>query len=1628
MEVLAETDRWFAKRYHAGQVVRSAHGIETLLGTDRLASRSVVIKTAPLAEVPSSVLLRIEHEAELLRQADPAHLQQLLVVGRSGGLVYQVAPFVAGGPLSSLLAARPLTMRESLTVAGCVLAALSEAHAHGVLHRDVRPANVIVPDGALDRAVLIGFGLQRTERIDLEPAEEQREAALYRSPEQAGVVDREVDERSDLYAAGLILFECLTGRRLFEAATGNEASRRHMTAAVPDLHALGVEAPRILDDVLRHLLQRDPRERYQSAAAALADVREIGAALDRGERQPGWTVGRLDRGRALAEPAFVGRAAELDAMESALARARRGAGGLMLLEAESGGGKTRLLNELAARHADEAWVLRGGANARGRRLPYQLLLGVVDGVVARLRLEPALAEKLRARLGPHAEAIGAVLPELAGVLGASVGVELGPEAFGEARTLRALSVLLDALGDLDPDRPALLLLDDAQWADELSLRLLAEWHRAAHRARRVLLMVALRAEELPTDSALASLGEGVRIRLRPLPRDEIDRLAHSVAGALPSEALEAISRLSGGNPFMVSSALHGLVESGWLVRTQEGWRIDPTREAALKWSPRAAAFLAQRFALLPEPVVRLLTLGAVLGRTFDLDLVVALSGEPAGSAISRLEEARRRHLLWERRRGAAYEFAHDRLRETLLDRLDADERRALHRRVADHLEAQSPSSHYDLAYHYDSAGAPEKALPHALAAAREARGRYALEIAERQYRIAALGAKAADRATRRIVAEGLGDVLTLRGRYAEAAIEFELARGLAPDPVGQATVEGKLGDLEFKRGQMEKAIRSIESALRLLGRSVPQGRTWLRLCLLWELLVQVAHSLFPRWLLHRRPLEGAEPQLLAARLFSRLAYAYWFGRGPLNSAWVHLRELNLVERYPPTRELGQAWSGHAVIVSAIPFFGRAIAYAKRSLELRQKLGDRWGQGQSRNFLGFALYAASRYRECLDECSQAAVLFEQMGDRWELASARWHMAQCHYRLGDLRAAVELGRELHREGVESNNRQYRGSGLEVWVVAARGRVQRELLQAELGPTDDLHTRVSVLKAEGIRLLAVGDPNGARAVLAEARALVKRTGLRGEYATVVDAWRASAERADAEAAAPWDPRERRHRVRRALRRARRAVRAARKFRNSLPHALRELGLSAALAGRGHLARRALDESVEMAYELQAYDERRQSLAARADVGAVLGWPDADTDRREAIRIGTELDGPLGELVDLRRDARPAKLSLADRLPAIAKAGSSLAAALTQEAVGRAIHEAAVAVLRADHGLVLCLAGKDPDGPLLALPGSDDVPWTESLVRRALHESRVVSTSESRAAADGQLPEGVRSALCAPVYVRGSLKGVLYAGQHQIDGLFGEADERLIEFLATLAGCAMENAAGFARVQEALQSRDEFLLVASHELRSPLASLLLRLEELSHRVESPAALWEPEQVTSSVERVRSSAFRLRRLLEHLLDVTRITEGRVELERDTVDLSALVKEAVANLAEQSDASGSPLDLRLAPTMTGPWDAKRLELVVVNLIGNAIKYGRGRPIRVLVDGDERTARLEVEDQGLGIDAGDLSRIFGRFERGVASGEHGGFGVGLWIVRRIVEAHGGVIRVRSAPGAGSTFTVELPRQP
>jgi signal transduction histidine kinase len=232
-------------------------------------------------------------------------------------------------------------------------------------------------------------------------------------------------------------------------------------------------------------------------------------------------------------------------------------------------------------------------------------------------------------------------------------------------------------------------------------------------------------------------------------------------------------------------------------------------------------------------------------------------------------------------------------------------------------------------------------------------------------------------------------------------------------------------------------------------------------------------------------------------------------------------------------------------------------------------------------------------------------------------------------------------------------------------------------------------------------------------------------------------------------------------------------------------------------------------------------------------------------------------------------------------------------------------------------------------------------------------------------------------------------------------------------------------AELREALALRDEFFSVATHELKDPLFSLQLSIQLFRHAAEKQGQV--PPHVRQHLEISQRQADRLARLIDNLLDVSRIANRRLQLDLEALDLCELVADVVNRLQDKAQAAGATFEMKLGEPVIGYFDRMKLEQIVSNLVTNAIKYGGGKPVTIEVQGNEETAVLIVADQGIGIAAKDQERIFQRFERASEGHKKASLGLGLYIVRSLVEAHGGTVAVQSELGKGATFTVTVPRK-
>jgi PAS domain S-box-containing protein len=289
-----------------------------------------------------------------------------------------------------------------------------------------------------------------------------------------------------------------------------------------------------------------------------------------------------------------------------------------------------------------------------------------------------------------------------------------------------------------------------------------------------------------------------------------------------------------------------------------------------------------------------------------------------------------------------------------------------------------------------------------------------------------------------------------------------------------------------------------------------------------------------------------------------------------------------------------------------------------------------------------------------------------------------------------------------------------------------------------------------------------------------------------------------------------------------------------------------------------------------------------------------------------------------------------------------------------------------------------------------------------------------------------GMRSFLSVPILVRGEVLGVLQFATGEGGRAFAAEDLGTAEELGRRAGIAIDNALLYETAQKAIQARDEFLSIASHELKTPMTSLKLQVQMTRRMVDTrenkvPSAARLAKVLDISAVQVD----RLNALVDDLLDVSRIESGKLTYEFENVEIGQLVREMVERYFENLHSAGCQVTVETPELVWVKGDRFRLEQVVLNLLSNAAKYGRSQPVNVVVKSDGGRACILMRDHGIGIAKEMIEKVFERFERASPSGHIGGLGLGLYICREIVRAHGGNISIQSQLGEGSTFAVEIP---
>jgi len=288
-----------------------------------------------------------------------------------------------------------------------------------------------------------------------------------------------------------------------------------------------------------------------------------------------------------------------------------------------------------------------------------------------------------------------------------------------------------------------------------------------------------------------------------------------------------------------------------------------------------------------------------------------------------------------------------------------------------------------------------------------------------------------------------------------------------------------------------------------------------------------------------------------------------------------------------------------------------------------------------------------------------------------------------------------------------------------------------------------------------------------------------------------------------------------------------------------------------------------------------------------------------------------------------------------------------------------------------------------------------------------------------------GLKSYMMIPILSRGRVLGCLTLNHGESQRQYTNYDLSYIQDLTRRIALAIDNAMLYEKAQDGIRIRDEFLNIASHELKTPLTSLHLQMQILTHALAKKKIALSPKKLEQLLDSNSRQLQRLTKLINSLLDVSRIHAKSIHLEPEKTDLAEITKDVVNRFRDEAKNSGTKLIYKNSVHVYGYWDKFRLDQAATNLIANALKYGQSKPVTISVGATKKYAKLTVKDHGIGISPSDKERIFDRFERTELAKSFGGLGLGLYITKQIIDAHGGKISVLSKLQKGSTFVVSLP---
>ncbi len=972
------------------ELYRGNHTV-VVRGRRRPDGHPVVLKTLQPSGAPFSEALRLHHEYEIIRGIQSTQVIQAVGFERHEGVHALVLEDFGGLSLNRHLATTRVDILSFLQIAIQLAEGLKDIHAANVIHKDINPSNIVI-NPSTGQVKIIDFGIASPLPMESARTFQPRflEGTLaYISPEQTGRMNRSLDYRSDFYSLGVTLYEMLIGWLPFPSGDPMEMLHSHI-ARIPRIPSeLNPALPRALSAIVMKLLAKTAEERYRSAAGLKHDLEECVRFQKERGMIPDLTPGDRDISDRFRIPErLYGREQEVLELEQAFERTSKGDSQLLLVSGGPGIGKSALVHEVQrsiVRH--RGFFIAGKCDQFNRDAPYASLTQAFRGLISQL-LASSPAEldvwrlKLKEALGPNGDALNGIVPGMELLVGDVARTHDLPAVEAQNRTNRALLSFVRALSR--PEHPLVIFLDDLQWTDRASLRII-HLLLTDPAMESLLLIGAYRDDEVVSPHPLAVAIDGIleakgtvhRITLAPL---RAESLTHLLADTLQSDAAQCgglsdlVASKTGANPFFVGEFLKALHQERLLSFNDEQrtwtWDLEAIRRKGI--TENVVALMTGKIRRLPEETQHLLRFAACLGNRFDLETLLQVSGEgleriaagltaaikeglllPMGDATQWMHGAEAVSERFSREHSSlrvdvSYLFAHDRIQQAAYSLIPAEEAPAVHYAIGQNLLRARTDRLFDVVEHLNRgkeclANEQERVelCRLTLAAGKKAKASAAFDPAL-QYCTAGLSLlREEDWTNLYDVARDLlmeqGECAYLTGSFELAEHSYDLALTRARTAADRGRIYGLMIDLFIHQGRIDLALETGIKGLNVLGvRLAPHPG---RLTVLRE-MAMVRLRLRNRRigdLIHLPEMTAEEPRVAMNILMSLFGVAYSLSQEM--TALVVARMMNLTLRYGNTDVSAYAYGIYGLILRTLGAVSSGYALALLGLDVSDKFDN-----------------------------------------------------------------------------------------------------------------------------------------------------------------------------------------------------------------------------------------------------------------------------------------------------------------------------------------------------------------------------------------------------------------------------------------------------------------------------------------------------------------------------------------------------------------------------------------------------------------------------------------------------------------------------------------------------------------